>query len=141
MDVDVLVTLDGDNQHDPDELEALVASVVKDKADMVIGSRFINGRNNAPKYRRIGIAIITWLFNVGAKSKISDAQSCYRAYGKKALNLLNITENGFGFSVELLIEARKKGLIITEVPISCIYNSASHSIDPITHGLIVALPC
>ena len=138
-DADVLVTLDGDSQHNPDELSALVAPILRNKADMVIGSRFINGQNNAPRYRRFGIAVITWLFNIGSRVKVSDAQSCFRAYGKKALKSLNITEHGFGFSVELLIEARREGFNITEVPISCIYHSASHSANPVTHGLGVAL--
>ena len=138
-DADVLVTLDGDSQHNPDELSALVTSILRDKTDVAIGSRFMNGRSNAPRYRRFGIAVITWLFNIGSRVRVSDAQSCFRAYGKKALNSLNIAEHGFGFSVELLVEARQKGLSITEVPISCIYHSASHSANPVTHGLGVAL--
>ncbi len=138
-DADVLVTLDGDSQHNPDELSALVTSVLRDKADVVIGSRFINGQGNAPRHRRFGIAVITWLFNTGSRIRVSDAQSCFRAYGKRALSSLNITEHGFGFSVELLEEARQKGFRITEVPISCIYHSASHSANPVTHGLGVAL--
>jgi glycosyltransferase involved in cell wall biosynthesis len=137
-DIDVLVTLDGDNQHDADEIAVLIDSIIVDKADIVIGSRFMNGQNNVPKTRRFGIAVITWLFNIGSDVRISDAQSCFRAYGKKAITSLNITEHGFGFSVELLEEARQKGLNITEVPISCIYHSACHSADPLTHGLGVA---
>ena len=116
-----------------------MTSVLRDKADVAIGSRFINGQSNAPRYRRFGIAVITWLFNVGSRVRVSDAQSCFRAYGKKAINSLDITEHGFGFSVELLIEARQKGLNITEVPISCVYHSAGHSANPVTHGLGVAL--
>lgn len=136
---DVLVTMDGDNQHDPDELLALVNAIIRDKKDLAIGSRFMDGQNSVPAYRRFGIAVITWLFNVGSRVKISDSQSCYRAFGKKAINSLNITENGFAFSIEMLVEARQKGLTITEVPISCTYDSYSHSINPIIHGLGVAL--
>ncbi len=53
--------------------------------------------------------------------------------------MINITEDGFGFSVEVLVKARKKGLIITEVPISCVYHSqGGSSLNPIAHGLGVA---
>lgn len=137
--VDILITLDGDNQHNPDEISDFITSIVRDKADLVIGSRFINGHDNVPRFRRFGIAVITWLFNVGSEVKISDAQSCFRAYGRKALDSLIITESGFGFSVELLEEARRKGFYITEIPVSCIYHSASHNANPVVHGLGVAL--
>jgi len=135
----VLVTLDGDGQHDADGIPLILAPILNGDADLVIGSRLLTNHSSMPKYRRFGISVITWLFNLGSNLRISDAQSCFRAYGAKALRSLNIRERGFGFSVELLVQARQKGLTITEVPISCIYHSASHSANPITHGLGVAL--
>jgi len=136
---DVLITLDGDGQHNPDEIPRVLAPVLKGEADLVIGSRFLGDYSMVPRYRKFGIAVITLLYNVGSRVKVSDAQSCFRAYSKKALHSLNITERGFGFSVQLLIEARRGGLIITEVPISCIYHQASHSLNPVVHGLSVAV--
>jgi len=138
-DAQVLVTLDGDGQHDPDSIPQILAPILEGKADLVIGSRFLADHSSMPGYRRFGINVITWLYNLGSKRKISDAQSCFRAYGEKALRSLNITERGFGFSVELLIQARQRGIVITEVPIPCIYHSASHTGNPVFHGLGVAL--
>jgi glycosyltransferase involved in cell wall biosynthesis len=138
-DADVLVTLDGDGQHNPDELPQVLAPILNGEADLVIGSRFLGGGNNIPRYRKFGINVITWLLDIGSKVKVSDAQSCYRAYSRKALSTLNITENGFGFSVQLLIDAKEKSLVIQEVPISCLYHSASSSLNPVSHGLGVAL--
>ena len=134
----VLVTLDGDGQHDPDGIPQILAPILEGKADVVIGCRLLTDHSSMPKYRRFGINVITWLFNLGSKLRVSDAQSCFRAYGERALYSLNITERGFGFSVELLIQARQRGFTITEVPISCIYHSASHSANPVIHGLGVA---
>lgn len=136
---DVLVTLDGDGQHLPSEIPKLVAPVLKNGTDLVIGSRFLHEQGNMRLYRRFGINVITFLYNFGSKVKVSDAQSCFRAYGQRALHSLTVTEPGFGFSVELLVQARQRGLTISEVPISCIYHSASHSANPVTHGLGVAL--
>ncbi len=136
---DVLVTLDSDGQHNAEEIPAVTAPVGQGKADLVIGSRFLNDNYNIPRYRRFGINIITSLFNIGSKVKVSDAQSCFRCYGRKALGCLNITERGFAFSIELLVQARREGLAIAEVPISCIYDSASHSRNPVVHGVEVAL--
>jgi glycosyltransferase involved in cell wall biosynthesis len=148
---DVLVTLDGDGQHNPDEIPAVVAPVLQGDADastsqdnialadVVIGSRFLGAYNNVARYRKFGIDVITFLYNFGAQSRITDGQSCFRAYSKRALETLAITEDGFGFSVETLVQARQAGLAITEASISCIYHEESHSMNPVLHGLGVAL--
>jgi glycosyltransferase involved in cell wall biosynthesis len=136
---DVLVTLDGDGQHDPDEIPEVLAPVLAGAADVVIGSRFLGGYNNVARYRKFGIDVITFLYNVGSREKITDGQSCFRAYGRQALETLTITEDGFGFSVETLVQARKADLRIGEVSISCVYHEQSHSMNPVLHGLGVAL--
>lgn len=138
-DIDVLVTLDGDGQHDPNDIPCLVSPVIEKNVDLVIGSRFLSSQTNFRRYRKFGIDVITWLFNVGSKVKISDSQCCFRAHSRRLLDNLDITENGFGFSVEVLIKARKMGLTITEIPISCVYHSQGSSMNPIIHGLSVAL--
>ena len=135
---DILITLDGDGQHNPEEIPIILAPILRKEANIVIGSRFIGNSNGMPKYRRLGINIISSILNIGSKPKIFDTQSCFRAYDRDALNLLNITEKGFGFSVELLIQARRRDLTISEVPISCIYNQFSHSLNPVFHGVEVA---
>ena len=161
---DVLVTLDGDAQHNPDEIPQLLAPIVEGKADLVIGSRFLPPRQSAvssqqsaakdldsrlstidyrlptniPRYRKFGIDVITWLYNLGSKEKVSDSQSCFRAHSRRLLEAVNITEKGFGFSVQVLIQARKKSFVIAEVPISCVYHSQGSSLNPVTHGLGVA---
>ena len=91
-----------------------------------------------PKYRKFGIDVITWLYNFGSKEKVSDSQSCFRAHSRRLLKAVTITEKGFGFSIQVLIQARKGGLVITEVPISCVYLSQGSSLNPVTHGLGIA---
>jgi glycosyltransferase involved in cell wall biosynthesis len=135
---DVLVTLDGDGQHLPEELPRVLAPLLRGEADLVIGSRFLD-HYEIPRYRKFGIDVITWLYNLGSPVKVVDAQSCFRGYSRRALDTLSISENGFGFSVELLVQAREHGLTIKEVAISCIYHPDSHSQNPVLHGLTVAL--
>jgi len=135
---DILVTLDGDGQHEPDELPRVLGPLLAGEADLVIGSRFLNDYE-IRRYRKFGIDVITWLYNLGSDVKVVDAQSCYRGYSRRALDNLRITESGFGFSVELLVQARQRGLVIKEVPVSCIYHPDSHSINPVIHGVGVAL--
>jgi glycosyltransferase involved in cell wall biosynthesis len=136
---DVLITLDGDGQHNPDEIPQILAPILVGKADLVIGSRFLRQNlQKPPKYRKFGIDVITWLYNVGSRYKVSDSQSCFRAYTRRLIDSVNLTENGFGFSVQALIQARRKGFIIKETPISCIYHSNGSTINPVSHGLGVA---
>jgi glycosyltransferase involved in cell wall biosynthesis len=148
-DADILVTLDGDGQHNPDEIPQVLAPILSNEADLVIGSRFLQPNlnqsqpisinlNQVPKYRKFGIDVITWLYNFSSKVKVSDSQSCFRAHNRRLLESINITENGFGFSIQVLIQARRKNFVITEVPISCIYHSEGSSLNPIIHGLGVA---
>ena len=146
---DMLVTLDGDGQHNPDEIPQLLAPILEGKADLVIGSRFLQPNLNQsqpistnlygmPKYRKFGIDVITWLYNFGSKVKVSDSQSGFRAYNRRVLHAFSPTEKGMAISVEVLIQARRKGFVITEVPISCVYHSQGSSLNPVTHGLGVA---
>jgi glycosyltransferase involved in cell wall biosynthesis len=149
---DILVTLDGDGQHNPDELPQVLEPILNGEADLVIGSRFLQPtkstqqtqqtlstqQTNIPRYRKFGIKVITWLYNLGSKTKVSDSQSCFRAHNRKLIDAVNITEDGFGFSVQVLIQARQKAFIMKEVPISCSYHSEGSTMNPVRHGLGVA---
>jgi len=136
---DVLVILDGDGQHDPKDIPLLLEPIIKGHADIVIGSRFLKKNKSIPLYRKFGINIITLLFNFGSSIKVTDSQSGFRAYNRRALDLDQLYENCMGLSVEVIIQARKKGLVIEEVPISVNYYEDSSTINPIVHGLSVAL--
>ena len=140
---DVLVTLDADGQHEPHEIPVLIAPIVEGSADVVVGSRFVDGnkKENMPSYRRFGAKVITRLVN-GSKSNVSDAQSGFRAYGREALEQLNISESGMGASVELLLDARKLELKVCEVSCSCKYHDngvATSGKHPVRHGLDVVM--
>lgn len=80
---------------------------------------------------------IAWL-NFTTSFFISFSQSCFRAHSRRLIDAINITENGFGFSVQVLIQARRKGFTIKEVPISCLYHPQGSSLNPVIHGLGVA---
>ncbi len=139
---DIVVILDGDGQHSPNDIPELLKPIIDRKADMVIGTRFVDGSmSNIPPYRRFGIKAITWLYNVGSKQKLSDTQCGFRAFSRDAVRKINITETGFSFSVETLVKARKMGFRIHEVPVSVIYHrqfSQNSSLNPVVHGLGVA---
>ena len=135
LNADVLVTLDGDGQHDPSEVSEITRPLADGSADVVIGSRFkgVEGGQDMPFYRRAGVKLITKLVNGSAKKSVSDAQSGFRAYSRKALDALNVGEDGMGVSVEILLDASKHGLRILEVSSSCKYDNGG-SVKTSTHN-------
>ena len=136
---DVLVTFDADGQHQISEIDSVLQPISENKADIVIGSRFLGETKNLPRYRKIGIKTITGLTNVMTGSKITDSQSGFRAYSKKVLKEISPTESGMGISTEILIKAQKKEMRIVEVPITISYEDNTHSQEPISHGTSVIM--
>jgi len=137
---DILVTLDGDGQHDPDEIPGLVQRIVQGKADIVIGSRFLRptDQDRTPKLRRVGISFLTGLTEVASRRSFSDAQSGFRAYSRRAIEQITPAEQGMGVGSEILMKAAEKGLKILEVPALVTYRGSETSThNPVYHGLDV----
>jgi len=130
---DILVILDADSQHDPNEIPTLIRSI-NEGFDLVIGSRETS-RNSIPLYRRMGQKVLAKLTNIAARQKVWDTESGFRAYSKKTLSVLELKEKGMAISAEIVSEASLKGLAITEVPISVRYTKDSSTLNPVVHGL------
>jgi len=134
---EVLVTIDADGQHKIEDIEKVVKPIVDGQTDISIGSRFLDKHDNAPKYRKLGINIITKVTNSSLSKKITDSQSGFRAYSKKVLEKLNLSEKGMGISTEILIKSNKYGFRIGEVPISISYEGDTSTQNPVSHGTSV----
>jgi glycosyltransferase involved in cell wall biosynthesis len=137
MKADILVTFDADGQHRVKDIENIIDPIQKNEADVVIGSRFLNQESNMPKYRKIGIKTITGITNKTLGQKLSDSQSGFRAYNKKALTDIVPVETGMGVSTEILIKASKNNLRIKEVPIVVLYEGDTSTHNPVSHGASV----
>lgn len=135
LNAEIIVTLDSDGQHKPEDIVRLVNHMVMNKFDIVIGSRFMESSTKFPLWRKFGISVINKL--TSNDSKISDTQSGFRAYSRKAIQLLDLEEGGMGISTEILLKAEKKGLSIDEVPIEVLYFEDSSTHNPVVHGLSV----
>jgi len=142
LNADVLVTLDGDGQHDPREIPTLIEPVLENKADIILGSRFLGYKENGiPRYRSWGIKLISKLTGAVSNHNFNDAQCGFRVYGRKALMGLNLVENGMGSSVEILMKAKKQGLTVAEVPTKCEYKELERTStqNPLEHGASVLM--
>ena len=130
---DVLVILDADSQHNPDEIPSLV-SEINNGSDVAIGSRVMQD-NVIPLYRRIGQKFLARLTNIASRQRVSDTESGFRAYSRKAIRELELKEKGMAVSSEIVSDAARKELIIAEVPISVTYTKDSSTLNPLQHGL------
>ncbi|WP_082256466.1 glycosyltransferase family 2 protein [Haloferax sp. ATB1] len=140
-----LVTIDGDGQHDPNDVPKLLRKLDETAADIVIGSRFVAGAStNAPFYRRFGLKVINLMTNlsmgvVRRESRVADTQSGFRAYNDQAIRSINL-DSGIGdqmnASIDILYHAHHNDYRLEEVGVTIDYdveNASSH--HPIAHGL------
>ena len=136
---DILVTFDADGQHRIEDISKVIGPISNGNADLVIGSRFLDENDDVPTYRKLGINAITKMTNITTKQKITDSQSGFRAYSKKAIQEITPSEYGMGVSTEILIKADKKDLKIAEVPIKILYEGDTSTHNPVGHGASVVL--
>ena len=131
---EIMVTLDGDGQHNPDQIPDLISVIIKHNVDVVIGSRSLKDDKNLPSYRKTGIKIITSTINSATNLKVTDSQSGFRAYSKTAIDVIRPTESGMSVSTEILLKISNNGLSMAEVPITVSYHGDTSTEHPVKHG-------
>jgi len=146
-DVDRLVTLDGDGQHDPTDVERLVERHRETGANVVIGSRFVgDGAAEIPRYRRFGIGVINVLTNlsfgvVRRASWIGDTQCGFRLYDREAIHSLATTAalgDHMSASTDILLHVHRRDYDVEEVGVVVDYDVADGStVDPVSHGYVL----
>ena len=138
LDCEAVVFLDGDGQHDPSEIPRVIAPVLHETADMVIGSRFIEGAHKIPFYRKVGQTVLNLVTSAGSKVWVTDSQSGFRSFSHLAVKKMKFKEKGFAVESEMQFIAARQGLKIQEVPITTLYNRKAKR-NPIAHGFGVLL--
>lgn len=133
---DVLIIMDADGQHQSEEIPRLVKAVLEGN-DLVIGSRKLQKDHSTPLYRKVGQKILLYLTNFQSGKKLTDTESGFRAFSKKAIDVLVMDEGGMAVSAETVVRAAEKGLKIKEVPVSIIYTTDGSTLNPVRHGFQV----
>ena len=117
---DICIVQDADLEYDPQELPVVIDPILKGKADVVFGSRFLSGRPHRVVYfwHSVGNGILTLLSNFFTDLNLTDMETCYKAFKTDIIQSINIRENRFGFEPEITAKISKMNLRIYEVGIS-----------------------
>jgi len=141
MGAEELVIIDSDGQHNPGDIPRLLTELRRGN-DVVIGSRFIDDSAvGIPAYRKVGMKVLDTVTTMaGTDLMITDSQSGFRAYGKKAIEVIRISDVGMSAGSEILVQISDHHLKVAEVPIHVRYDIAgTSSKDPVSHGIEVLM--
>jgi len=133
-----LVLLDGDGQHDPADIPALLAVWDEGAADLVVGARLQDSRRIPPaRYwtNYIGTKILTWM----SEMPLEDSQSGYRLLSSDLARSLRLRSDGYAIESEMLIKAGKAGARLRHVTVRTIYNEEKSHFRPLIDTLRIAL--
>ncbi|HET8653184.1 MAG TPA: glycosyltransferase family 2 protein [Gaiellaceae bacterium] len=117
---DIAVQIDGDGQHDPSQLRAILEPLVAGEADVVIGSRYAGvGTYRARGFRRLGQRLFAAIVSLIVRQRITDTSSSFRALNRRSLSLFAADyPHGFLETVEATVLAGKYHLRLKEVPVT-----------------------
>lgn len=133
---EIIVTMDTDGQHDPADIPLLVEPIRTGQADMVNGSRYMNGnKKDTPLYRRLGQVILDKVTNLDSGLAVTDSQSGFRAFASQSKAAFRFKQNGLAIESEMLADAAEAGLRIKEVEIGVRYDVDGSSENPVAHGV------
>ncbi len=125
---DIIITLDGDGQHDPHLIPRFLIKIRQERADVVVGSRYTTLADSMPFFRKLSNLMTSRLLRIFFRIPVTDSQSGYRAFSKRILKWIKVRDNGFAAETEILIDAKRAGGTFAEVPISTIYGSEESKI-------------
>jgi glycosyltransferase involved in cell wall biosynthesis len=122
MGAEATVLLDGDGQHDPGQISAVLAPILSGQADMVVGSRYMNTNNTTPRSRTIAHRVVTSITNQFSGQKLSDSQCGFRAFSRRALQDACLSSEGMSAASEFQFLASRFNWRVSEVPVTVLYD-------------------
>jgi glycosyltransferase involved in cell wall biosynthesis len=135
---ELVVTLDADGSHKPEEIPLVLRNLMENKADFVVGSRFANSEDNKtkiPKINRIGNRLFNTMTGYLTGLKVTDSQSGFRAIRSSLIKRMKLSSRGYEVESEMLVKALRMGARVTETSISFDQRTVGSSkLDPIRDG-------
>lgn len=139
---DVIVTIDSDGSHWPEELPKVLNPVLRGQADLVIGSRYIKNHTKveARRLNAFGVKLFNFIIHMAIGVFITDSQSGYRAMTRKMLEKQHLKSFGYEIESEMLVKAAKGKFKILEVPINFKQRTYGRSgVDPFKDGFRILI--
>ena len=138
---DIITTIDSDGSHRPEELPSLLTPILQEKADLVIGSRYLSQKPAAAKkLNAIGVRLFNLLIKVLTGAEVSDSQSGYRVMKAAVLRNMSLKSREYEIESEMLVKTARKGFRVREVPISFEQRTYGTSrLDPMVDGFKILL--
>lgn len=131
-----VVALDADGQHRPGEIMQVLAPVLAGQADIVVGSRYLGGRQHVPQARVWGHRLVTGLTNHLSGTRVTDSQNGFRAFSPAAVAAIKFSADGFSVESEMQFLAQAHGLRLVEMPVTTLYQDRPKR-PLVAHGLLV----
>ena len=118
---EAIVMIDADGQHLPNELVQVVRPILEGRADIAIGSRYLQNTSNTPPHRKAGHKLLNFITGLLSGVQVTDSQSGYRAFSPRAYQALKFSSKGFSVESEMQFLASEHNLTVLDVPITIQY--------------------
>ena len=138
---EIITTIDSDGSHRPEELPRLLTPLLQNKADLVIGSRYLSQKPvAAKKLNAAGVRLFNFLIKILTRAEVSDSQSGYRVMKSVVLRNMRLKSGGYEIESEMLVKTARQGFRVREVSISFEQRTYGTSrLDPIVDGFKILL--
>ena len=121
---EIVIVQDADLEYNPQDILTVIQPILDGESDVVFGSRYLaNCHQDQSSLHRFGNACLTGFSNWMTKQRLTDMETCYKAFRRELIQSIPIEQQRFGFEPEITAKLAKKKILIREVPIS--YKSRS----------------
>jgi glycosyltransferase involved in cell wall biosynthesis len=115
---EIVIVQDADLEYSPQDILQVIQPIIEQRAEVVFGSRYLgNVHQDQSAFHRFGNAVLTTLSNWMTQQKLTDMETCYKAFRREVLQSIRIEQRRFGFEPEITAKIARKKLKILEVPI------------------------